>query len=75
MYHADAGSAIIIIEDIDNTIQLSIEDNGKGFSIAEQKQTPGLIRMRERAGSINGTLDIETEKGMGTRVCVTITKH
>ena len=75
MYHADAGSVIISIEDIDNTIQLSIEDNGKGFSIAEQKQTPGLIRMRERAGSINGTLDIETEKGMGTRVCVTITKH
>jgi PAS domain S-box-containing protein len=75
MYHAEAGSVIISIEEIDNTIQLSIEDNGKGFDMAEQKQTPGIIRMRERAASINGTLNVETDKGMGTRICVTITKH
>lgn len=75
MYHADAGSVIITIEEIDNMIRLSIEDNGKGFDMEEQKLAPGITRMRERAASINGALDVESEKGMGTTVCVTITKH
>ena len=72
--HAKACNAKIGIEDVDDKIQLTITDDGKGFDINQQKPTPGLISMRERVDSINGDLTIQSEIGKGTRVCVTIAK-
>jgi PAS domain S-box-containing protein len=74
MYHAVAGSVRINIEDADDKIYLSIIDDGKGFDINQEKQTPGLTKMRERAASINGHLTIHSEPGKGTKVCVTVGK-
>jgi PAS domain S-box-containing protein len=73
--HAQASNVKIRIEDVDDKIQLTIIDDGKGFDIDQQKQTSGLISMRERAASINGQLNIQSEIGVGTRVCVTIAKQ
>ena len=75
MYHAQASNVKISIEDIGDKICLAIIDDGKGFDIDQQKQTPGLISMRERAASINGQLTIQSEIGEGTRVCVAIAKQ
>jgi signal transduction histidine kinase len=52
---------------------LIIEDDGRGF---DPKETPsghfGLVGMRERAELAGGRLTIESEKGKGTKVTLTI---
>jgi signal transduction histidine kinase len=40
----------------------------------QQEKTPGLISMRERANSINGELIIESVRGKGTTISVTLAK-
>lgn len=75
MYHAQANKVKISIEDVDDKIKLTIIDDGKGFDMNQQKQSSGLISMRQRAASINGQLTIQSEIGRGTRVGVTIAKQ
>jgi signal transduction histidine kinase len=72
--HAQASEVKIKIEEAENKIRLTIFDNGKGFSLEQQKIRPGLIRMRERAASINGQLSIESEPGKFTLVTVSVGK-
>jgi signal transduction histidine kinase len=72
--HAQASEVKIRIEETEGKIQLTISDNGKGFAVEQQKRRPGLIRMRERAASINGQLSIESEPGKFTLVRVTVGK-
>jgi len=74
MYHAQATSVAISIKDIGDKICLSIMDDGKGFDLNHQKQSPGLTRIRKRTASINGELTILSEPGNGTKVCVAIAK-
>ncbi len=72
--HAMAKNVMISIKDVDEKVQLTIMDNGKGFDVPQQIETPGLLSMRERVNSINGQLTIQSEPGKGTRICVEITK-
>ncbi len=74
MYHAVASSVQISIEDADDKIILTIIDDGKGFDVDKQLQTPGLTRIRERAASINGQLTIQSGPGAGTKICVEVIK-
>jgi len=74
MYHAVAGNVEISIKDAADKIVLTIIDDGKGFDVNQQLQTPGLTRIRERAASINGQLTIQSGPGAGTKICVEITK-
>ena len=74
MYHAEANSVNISIEDLGHEICLAISDDGKGFDMAQQRHTSGLTSMRKRAASINGRLTIETQIGKGTKVLVAIKK-
>ena len=64
----------IRIEDVDDTIQLTIIDDGKGFDINQKKQTSGLANMRGRAASINGRLTVQSKPGNGTMICLAIEK-
>lgn len=74
MYHALASHVKIRIEDVRDKIVLTITDDGKGFDINQQQETPGLTRIRERAASINGKLTIKSAPGAGTKICVKIPK-
>mgnify|MGYP001081882888 CR=1 FL=1 len=74
MYHAQAGNVKISITEEAGHIRLVIIDDGKGFDEHKIKQNPGLIRMRERAASVNATLDINSEIGKGTSIAVRIPK-
>lgn len=73
--HAKASGVKIGIDEKDDKIRLTIVDDGEGFDITQQKKTPGLTSMRERADSINGELTIFSETGVGTTVCFTIAKQ
>jgi PAS domain S-box-containing protein len=72
--HANAKSVHINIEEINEHIKLSIEDDGDGFDINQQKETPGIVSMRERVNSINGELIIESNPETGTGIYVTVAK-
>jgi signal transduction histidine kinase len=75
MNHAGASSVKIRLEKLNDEICLTIQDDGKGFELGQQKITPGLTNIRERVASINGQLKVKTGKGLGTCVCVTISSE
>jgi signal transduction histidine kinase len=74
LHHAGAGDVKITIEDLGDAIEMAIQDDGRGFDPLLLERQPGLVRMRERAASINAALTIHSEPGKGTRVWVRIAK-
>lgn len=53
---------------------LIVEDDGVGFDLKSREHSGhfGLVGMRERAELSGGTLQVESDKGKGTRVVLTI---
>jgi len=76
--HSGADNASVNIRKRDNTVSISIEDNGKGLDLTDQdlqsKLTEGLglKSIRERARLINGKILFESIPSGGTRVLVEI---
>ena len=72
--HANATLVIIRLSFKNNTLLLSIEDNGSGFSPEEfnEGKSMGIIGMRERTLILGGEFNIKTEKGAGTTVLLSI---
>jgi PAS domain S-box-containing protein len=75
--HAEATKASVQMYGMDDQIQLTIEDNGKGFDPAHVDNTDahhGLENIRHRVGSLNGTITVESHPGKGTTILVTVPK-
>lgn len=72
--HACATNVEIRMETFGNRLELSIADNGKGFSASALHKAGsfGLITMRERAASLNGSMKVESTSGAGTIVHITL---
>lgn len=71
--HSHASSVSVTFQQTQEHLHVSIEDNGRGFSPEDQtSDNLGLKIMRERAASVGGQFQIETQHGQGTRVSVTI---
>ena len=47
---------------------LQVADNGVGFDPTTESEGQGLISMRRRANTLNGTLEIESREGGGTTI-------
>ncbi|OIQ83025.1 oxygen sensor histidine kinase NreB [mine drainage metagenome] len=64
---------ISFAEQENGALQLSIKDNGVGMNICnvDQSQHFGLLGMRERMQSLNGTFSLDSAPGEGT--CITVT--
>jgi PAS domain S-box-containing protein len=72
--HANATKVKVSLNETDGQLVLQVSDNGKGITtkqIAHPKSF-GLIGMRERARSWNGSVKIEGILGKGTIVTVSI---
>ncbi len=54
------------------TIRLMVQDDGAGFTQVVQKSSFGLQIMRERAQSVNGSLEVHSIPGEGTQVTCAI---
>ncbi|WP_266160157.1 sensor histidine kinase [Dyella silvatica] len=67
--HAQAGQASMIVSVDAGQVQLQITDNGRG-GIDEDGN--GLSGMRERARAMGGRLSIDSPRGHGTRLIVTL---
>lgn len=75
--HSEAHNARILLRnDTDDNYLLLIEDDGNGMvsnTSSSRGEHIGLAIMRERAERLGGTLQIESEPGEGTRVCLSFT--
>jgi len=56
------------LDEHDDSIQLTVQDDGCGMALPVGKKTFGLLGMRERVHMLGGRFEIESEHGKGTRI-------
>jgi len=69
--HAAATQVDVMVKSFDGGIHGCVEDNGRGFVVAERDHLPGhlgLLSLNERALLAGGWCTISSEPGKGTRV-------
>ncbi len=72
--HAAASEVLIRIEIQDDSINLIVRDNGRGFDLTEKRPggSYGIMGMNERIDLLEGNLTINTGPGKGTELVVNI---
>lgn len=70
--HSDARSAMIKLASEDDRYIIRIEDDGKGFNPSTQERGIGLIGIHERVSEMNGTIDLISAPGAGTKIYISI---
>ncbi|MEL6135357.1 MAG: sensor histidine kinase, partial [Bacteroidota bacterium] len=72
--HAEASEVIVQVIIEDNTLQLTVEDNGKGFSMDKAKQIKGigLKSIQSRTVFLKGNIDIDARPDEGTMIHIEI---
>jgi signal transduction histidine kinase len=70
--HSGASRVSVDITQADEVLTVSIRDNGKGFDIRGAsppgRRGLGLLGIRERVAIAGGSVSIESEPGVGTRI-------
>jgi signal transduction histidine kinase len=71
--HSDAGTLIVTIYFQSDIVQFCISDDGIGFDPeTTEKKGMGLVSLSERARLLNAGLEIQSSKGKGSTVTITI---
>jgi len=73
--HAEARHVLVQLAETDEGLRVLVRDDGLGFDPAEATERPGclgLTGMRERAERMGGRLTVESGRGRGTTVELTI---
>lgn len=72
--HAEASRVLVRSDCVDGRLRWSISDNGVGFDADSQElaRSLGLIGMKERAFSLDGSVCVSSSPGDGTEVVVEI---
>jgi signal transduction histidine kinase len=71
--HAEAESVRIFLASRERSVALEVEDDGRGFSATHNVEGAfGLVGMRERIASLDGSLTVESKPGTGTRITAEI---
>src|SRR5262249_54396695 len=70
--HAEAKNVSLQIGYRDKKIILMIEDDGKGFDVAEHRDGYGLKNLEARTKLLNGTMHIESTLGKGTSILIEV---
>ena len=71
--HGKAKNITIQLNGIGNEIQLTVEDDGSGFNINQIDDLEthhGLQIMKQRVASLNGEINVESDKKLGTMIMV-----
>jgi len=68
--HAKATKVVVSLVGKDDSIRLSIQDNGVGFAPARAKKKGGLglASMKERVHLIRGSITVKSKPGQGTEI-------
>lgn len=72
--HAQASHVAVVLTEKENTLLLTITDNGIGMDLQEMKHTKtmGIVGMRERAMMMGGVFSVEGRPDKGTVISVAI---
>jgi len=66
--HSNATLVRMKLSMLDDTVTLTIDDNGQGFDSTQQKHGVGLLSMQERMKALGGDVRVESSPGKGTHV-------
>ena len=78
--HSGARGASIRITEDENTVRTVVADDGEGFDVNENNSPDfieggfGLFSIRERVKSFNGSIQIKSKPGIGSKVTVVLPK-
>ncbi|MBN2556518.1 MAG: GAF domain-containing protein [Anaerolineales bacterium] len=76
--HAKAEKIVVRLRRRGDMLRLEIEDDGIGFDVSavqnnyEDRESMGMVNLRERSELVNGILRIHSNKGEGTLISVTV---
>jgi signal transduction histidine kinase len=74
--HSNSSTASVLLQRENGSIRLQISDEGVGMAAEEEPHGTrlgvGLLGIRERIRQLNGKLEINSGKGKGTAVIVTV---
>jgi two-component system, NarL family, sensor kinase len=72
--HAEATEVYVQLNQDDQHLTISVEDNGKGFDINKLNQTKGIgiQNIESRVAYLNGKIDIQSSEGKGTLTFIEI---
>jgi signal transduction histidine kinase len=75
LHHARSAETAVELHYSSDMLMLTIEDKGVGFRMNEASGKTGhygLLGMKERAATIDGTLEVTSEPGRGTKVTLRV---
>ncbi len=70
--YAEAKEINIQLSEIEDTMQMIYEDDGKGFEFSQVTKGLGLEGMKNRTTKLGGTIEFDSTLGRGTTVVITI---
>lgn len=70
--HAESKRVTINFQPVGDNLQLTIADDGVGFDVNKGRKGIGLKNIISRTKKVKGTVDIDSKKGTGTTITVTI---
>lgn len=70
--HAKASEALVQLLRAENRLNITVEDNGKGFDYNNlcNKKGTGLLNIRNRVALLKGKIDFQSEQEKGTSVFI-----
>ena len=68
--HGNPDRISVTISRSDDTVEMSVQDDGSGFDTAATERSFGLVGMQERVSLAGGRLEIDSVPGKGTEVRV-----
>jgi signal transduction histidine kinase len=74
--HADGREVAVRVLASDRSVEVSVEDHGRGFEQHEPAAGHlGLDMLRRRVADVHGTLDVRSAPGKGTRVVARLPRY
>jgi len=70
--HAEASAVSVLLETDADGLRIRIVDDGRGFDVESQRSSLGLVNMKERVEVSGGEIVINSLKGIGTEVSVSL---
>jgi signal transduction histidine kinase len=71
--YARASRASVCLSAVGETLDFAVEDDGVGFEAATVKAGAGITNMTDRVHALDGSVEVVSEPGAGTRVHCTLT--
>jgi signal transduction histidine kinase len=70
--HAEASQILVLLQQTDHTLFLTVEDDGKGFdtTVGNKLKGAGLANIEARVEFLGGKIDIQSEPGTGTAITI-----